>query len=111
MPRIRFLFYKKVSHASSNRPTLKLQQILVLKLSWDFIKSWALFSVDGEEGNNIQDWKYAHFYICAIALEWFSHSQSQSYHEWTYYTGEKCSFNLEFVLNILYFFELVLKLS
>ena len=30
--------------------------MLVLKLSEDFPKSWALFSyVDGEEGNNIQD--------------------------------------------------------
>ena len=26
---------------------------------------------DGEEGKNIKDWKYEHYYVCAIALKWF----------------------------------------
>ena len=40
-----------------------------LRLSWIYGLLFCYF--DGKEGNKIQNWKYEHYYICAIALEWF----------------------------------------
>ena len=50
----------------------------------------SFYYFDGERGYNTQDWKYEHHYICAIELEWFSHSQCQSYYEWDYNTDVNC---------------------
>ena len=82
------LFYKEVSNASKSRLSQKCKSILVSKL--DFLKFTVCCYFVGEEGNSIQDWKYEHYHVCAIALEWFYHSQSQSYHEWACHAGEKC---------------------
>ena len=48
-------FYKKVGHASNTRLSKKFQQILVLNLSYEFLKFSGFFCYfEGDEGNNIK---------------------------------------------------------